>query len=138
MPLLVDTGIFYALADRSDAWHARAVKLIKSTREPLLAPVTVLPEVTYLLATRLGTHVEQAFVRSLADGEVSVESVRTADYPRALEVLEQYAEIGFVDATIVAVAERLKLKTIATTDRRHFSRIRPVHVPAFTLLPAND
>jgi len=135
MPLLVDTGILYALADRSDAWHASAVALVKATREPLLAPVTVLPEVAYLLATRLGLSAGQAFVQSLVDGEVSVESLRTADYPRASEVLQQYADIGFVDATIVAIAERLRLRIIATTDRRHFSRIRPVHMPAFTLLP---
>jgi predicted nucleic acid-binding protein len=49
--------------------------------------------------------------------------------------LRQHAEIGFVDATLVAIAERLKLTTIATTDRRHFSRIQPAHVRAFTLLP---
>ena len=138
MPLLVDTGILFALADRSDAWHTRVVALVKKRREPLLAPVTVLPEVTYLLAARLGTHAEQAFVRSLADGEVSVESLRAADYARASDVLRQYEEIGFVDATIVAIAERLKLDTLATTDRRHFSRIRPAHVGAFTLLPAGE
>ena len=34
-----------------------------------------------------------------------------------------------------AVAERLKLKVIATTDRRDFSRIRPRHVKSFELVP---
>jgi uncharacterized protein len=138
MPLLVDTGIFYALADRSDAWHARAVTLVKKARQPLLAPVTVLPEVTYLLATRLGAHAEQAFIRSLVDGEVSVEWLRDADVARASDVLRQYGDIGFVDATLVAIAERLKLDAIATTDRRHFARIHPAHVRAFTLLPAGE
>jgi hypothetical protein len=138
MPLLVDTGILYALADRSDAWHARAIALVKATREPLLAPVTVLPEVTYLLTTRLGVHAEQAFVRSIVDGEVSVEALRAADVARASDVLRQHGDIGFVDATVVAIAERLKLEAIATTDRRHFSRVRPAHIPAFTLLPTRD
>lgn len=138
MPLLVDTGILYALADRSDAWHARAVALVKNARQPLLAPVTVLPEVTHLLASRLGIHTEQAFVRALVDGEVSVESLRAADVARASEVLRHYGDIGFVDATVVAIAERLKLEAIVTTDRRHFSRIRPAHVRAFTLLPGGD
>jgi predicted nucleic acid-binding protein len=135
MPLLVDTGILYALADRSDAWHARAIALVKAARAPLLAPVTILPEVTYLLASRLGAHAEQAFVRSLVDGEVSVEALRAADVARASDVLRQHGDIGFVDATVVAIAERLKLASIATTDRRHFARIRPVHAEAFTLLP---
>jgi uncharacterized protein len=40
-----------------------------------------------------------------------------------------------VDASVVAVAERLGLAEVATLDRRHFSAIRPKHVTAFTLLP---
>jgi predicted nucleic acid-binding protein len=52
------------------------------------------------------------------------------------DVLRQYGNIGFVDATVVAIAERLELASIATTDRRHFSRIRPAHAEAFTRLPA--
>ena len=138
MPLLVDTGILYALADRSDAWHARVVAMVKTTREPLLAPVTILPEVAYLLAARLGTHAERAFVQSLVDGEIGVEGLRTADYARASDLLMQYRYIGFVDATVVAVAERLKLRALATTDRRHFAQIQPVHVRAFTLLPMTE
>jgi uncharacterized protein len=135
VPLLVDTGIVYALADRSDAWHASVVALLKAVREPLLAPVTILPEVTYLLATRLGRHAERAFVHALVDGEVSVEPLKTADVARAADLLGQYPEIGFVDATVVAMAERLKVKELATTDRRHFAQVQPAHVRALTLLP---
>ena len=40
-----------------------------------------------------------------------------------------------VDASLVAVAERLKLKSLVTTDRRDFRRVRPKHVAAFDLLP---
>ena len=36
---------------------------------------------------------------------------------------------------MVAVAERLGAEEIATLDRRHFSAVRPAHVPAFTVLP---
>src|SRR5262249_52020652 len=136
VPLLVDTGVLYAIADRSDAWHGASLALIRNRREPLLAPVTVLPEVTYLLATRLGLHAEREFVRSLAAGEVAVEGLRAADYARASDLLRKYPDVGFVDATVVAIAERLKLHELATTDRRHFSQIEPVNVRAFTLLPA--
>jgi uncharacterized protein len=43
--------------------------------------------------------------------------------------------MGFVDLSIVSVAERLKIATIATTDRAHFARVRPKHVAAFRLVP---
>jgi predicted nucleic acid-binding protein len=52
-------------------------------------------------------------------------------------VLQKYADanIGFVDASIVAIAERLDVRTIATTDRRHFSMFRPKHCRGFELVP---
>ena len=135
MPLLLDTGVLYALADRDDAWHVRARGLVKKTRETLLVPVTVLPEVCYLLRERLGSAAEAVFVRSAARGELAVESLLDADLVRAEVLMREYDEIGFVDASIVAIAERLALTTVATTDRRHFAAIRPRHIPAFVLVP---
>jgi len=56
---------------------------------------------------------------------------------RAAELVARYrdSEIGYVDAIVVAIAERLRDKVIATVDRRHFSAIRPNHTAAFQLLP---
>jgi predicted nucleic acid-binding protein len=53
------------------------------------------------------------------------------------QLLRRYedAEIGFVDATVVAIAERLKIRRILTTDRRDFSLIQPRHCKQFELLP---
>ncbi len=135
MPLLLDTGVLYALADRDDAWHLRSRDLVKKTRETLLVPVTVVPEVCYLLRERLGPHAETAFVRSAARGELAVENLAEADLVRSAALMRDYGDIGFVDASIVAIAERLALRTLATTDRRHFGAIRPRHVPAFVLVP---
>jgi predicted nucleic acid-binding protein len=135
MPLLVDTGILYALADTSDAWHTRARAYVESTRDTLLTPVTILPEIAYLLRHRIGPHAEGALVRSLAAGELAVENLTRRDWHRIQEVMTKYEQIGLVDATLVAVAERLKLSTIATTDRRHFGMVRPAHAEGFTLVP---
>lgn len=135
MPLLLDTGVVYALADRDDAWHERVRRFLASRPETPLVPVTVLPEAAYLLRARLGAEVELAFARSLAADELSVEPLGPADFERAADLLERYPQIGFVDATIAAIAERLKLSSIVTTDRRHFSMLRPAHVEAYELLP---
>ncbi len=43
--------------------------------------------------------------------------------------------LGMVDASIVAAAERLGARTIATLDRRYFSVVRPVHILCFDLVP---
>jgi predicted nucleic acid-binding protein len=135
MPLLLDTGILYALADRKDGWHRRSRDLITTAREALIVPVTVVPEVCYLMRERLGASVERRFVESLAAEELALEDIRAGDVRRCAALLQRYPQIGFVDASVVAVAERLRLRVIATTDRRHFGPIRPKHVPAFELVP---
>ena len=137
MTVLADTGALYALVNRSDAWHLRMRTWWKVNREPILVPVTVIPEATYLIATRLGSSPEAAFVRGLSAGEVEIEPLSPEDITRAADLLTTYADLplGFVDASIVAMAERLGIDTILTTDRRHFAVVRPAHVPRLRLVP---
>ncbi len=87
------------------------------------------------MRTRLGQAAEKAFADSLAAGELAVENLSSRDLARCAELLAEQPFLGLVDASIVAVAERLKLDALVTTDRRDFSRVRPRHVEAFRLLP---
>jgi len=135
--VVADTGPLYALVDRSDARHKRVVDWWRKNREPVAIPVCVLPEVCYLLNTRISSQAEAAFVRSIANGELVIEQLEPEDIVRAEVLLKKYAdlEVGFVDATVIATAERLDAAEILTTDRRHFSAIRPAHVGLFQLSP---
>jgi len=137
LTVLADTGALYALVNRSDAWHERVRTWWEANREPILVPVTVIPEAAYLIATRLGTAKEAAFVRGLGAGEVEIEPLQPEDLTRAADLLTTYADLplGFVDASIVAMAERLDVGTLVTTDRRHFAVVRPAHVPRLRLVP---
>ena len=108
----------------------------KVTAPPwLLVAVTVIPEAAYLMRKRLGAAVETRFAESLAASEIAVENLTQRDIVRCAELLHIYDFLGFVDASIVAIAERLKLRALVTTDRRDFARVRPTHVAAFQLLP---
>jgi predicted nucleic acid-binding protein len=135
MPLLFDTGPLYALADADDAWHERMTDFIAGRDETILVPVTILPEVTYLLRSRLGDRVERSFVGSLASRQLAIEPLQAADVERCETLLDRYRDLGFVDCTVIAMAERLRLSAIVTTDRRHFSTVRPAHRMMFDLLP---
>lgn len=135
MPLLFDTGPLYALADADDAWHQRMLDFMEKRDETVLVPVTVLPEVTYLLRSRLGDRVERSFVGSLAARQMAIEPLQQADVERCETLIERYRDLGFVDCTVIAMAERLRLSAIVTTDRRHFSIVRPAHRLTFDLLP---
>lgn len=56
---------------------------------------------------------------------------------RHIYVTNRYGNLplGFLDASLVALAERLDAKDLLTTDRRHFHVIRPQHARHFTLHP---
>jgi hypothetical protein len=109
----------------------------QSANEVLVLPIVVLPEICYLIASRLGHKAMRHFVSSLTTKAVRVEPVIAEDLARVHEILEQYADsqLDFTDAAIVTVAERLTITRIYTLDRRDFSIIRPTHCDYFELLP---
>lgn len=135
--VIADTGPLYALIDRSDVWHQRVTAWWAAQPRHVRVPITVLPEVCYLLQTRIGAQAEQAFVRSVADGELIIEPVESDDVMRASSLMREYLDfpLGFVDATVIAVAERLGAREILTTDRRHFSAVRTERNHLVTLVP---
>jgi predicted nucleic acid-binding protein len=100
-------------------------------------PELVVTEVSYLLSDRIGPHAELAFARAVAAGELIVEPVLDPEWERIADLMEQYLDLplGIADASLVALAERLQATEIATLDHRHLGVVRPLHVPAFTLLP---
>lgn len=92
---------------------------------------------TYLIGTRLGPAAEVRFVGDLASGVLITESVPAVDWLRIAELVWDYRDLplGTVDASVVAAAERLRITTIATLDRRHFSVVRSANARAFELVP---
>lgn len=92
-------------------------------------------EVCWLLEER--PDVEAAFLDSVASGEFEHVPVTPTDLVRMAGLVRTYADfpLGAVDASVVAVAERLNLTRVATLDRRHFPAVRPAHCDALTLLP---
>ncbi len=134
--MILDTSVLLAAIDRRDAHHPEASALVRDVRGATV-PEAVLVETDWILRTHVGVDAEIAFLKGLADSDLEVEGSTDDDRARITELLEQYREarIGYVDAAVVAIAERLREITIATFDRRDFSLIRPRHVAVFELLP---
>lgn len=132
---VVDTGVLYALFDTRDQWHARAAAFFKAHAREAVVPLTTLGEVGYLAAARLGPGGPRSLADWLSQGFVQLEGLLPQDLRRMTLLMSKYPALGFVDASIVALAERLAIVTIATTDRRHFTPIRPSHTERFTLVP---
>lgn len=137
MTALLDTSFLLAITNSKDHNHDRVVDVAAKSSDRLILPVTVLPEVSYLIGSRLGHAVMRQFLDNLTASDVAIEPVTINDLKRVTEVLTTYADsrLDFVDATIVALAERLNIIRILTLDRRDFTIIRPSHHPYFEILP---
>jgi predicted nucleic acid-binding protein len=138
MALILDTGPLYASLDRSDQDHAACRDLIEAAREPLLIPSPVLVEVDYWISQRLSPGVLVALLADIEAGAYGVVDLVRSDYTRVRELCDRYADadIGFVDAAVLAIVERLGESKLATLDRRHFALLRPRHRDAIDLIPA--
>jgi predicted nucleic acid-binding protein len=135
--LVVDTGVLLAAADDNDPDHQRCVDLVEGTDEQLVTTPLVIAETGYLIDRQLGPNAEAGFYRSLARGDVRVETLTASDYERIAELVDRYGDfpLGGTDASLVAIAERLRVAQIASLDHRHFTAVRPSHIETFDLLP---
>ena len=133
----IDTGVIFALADQSDSWHARCARFLERNQGTLIVACPVIPEACYLLNSYLGAAAETAFLQSLSRGEMILDHFPDDDLSRCIELIEKYdsLNLGFVDASVVAMCERRKISAILTTDRKHFSVVRSNLGSPFQLLP---
>jgi predicted nucleic acid-binding protein len=124
--IVADTSAIVALVDADDRHHAALRALYEDDPGDWVLPWAIVPEVAYLLARHLGSAVEGAFMRDLAKGAWTIEWAAPDDLERACELCEQYPALrfGLVDALVMATAERLRSRAIATLDLRDFGAVR--------------
>lgn len=136
MTTVADTGFAVALLNQHDLHHT-AVKKVYANQRQVLLPQTVLTEVAYLLHRDAGTAQVVRFLESLLNSRFQPICLTDQDFARSAAILQQYRDsrIDFVDASVMAIAERYSLDTILTLDRRDFGLYQPPHCSAFILLP---
>jgi predicted nucleic acid-binding protein len=134
---LLDTGPLVAALDADDKSHHRCAEFLETAPGPLLVPAPVMVEVCWLVEKYRGPRAEAAFIDSIVADQLTLVNLIDDDLTRVAELVRMYANLplGVVDASVISLAERLKLREVATLDYRHFSVVRPCHVPAFDLVP---
>jgi predicted nucleic acid-binding protein len=137
MAVLLDTSAILAAADTDDLNHRAAVAWFARVDEPLLVGALTLAEADHVLQRELGQAATTALVRSVVGGSVGLVAPTEDDLERALELMAEAAEHRprLAEAVLVASAERLRIRRIATFDRRPIAVFRPRHVRAFDLEP---
>lgn len=134
---LADTGFLLAVMDRRSPQHHEALALYDKFPGEILVPTVLLAELAYMLHRVGGAELVIRSMRAIRGSQIRLVDLIDDDYDRALAILEKYADtrIDFVDACIMALAERLTITRILTYDRRDFGLFQPSHTPHFDLLP---
>ncbi|MBX3277937.1 MAG: PIN domain-containing protein [Acidobacteria bacterium] len=137
MSYLLDTGFAVEFLNRDDKKHRDVSLVMQGVGEPIIFPVPAITETAYLLMRDAGMEIATHFIAAVGFSDLILECPEPTDYRRAAEIMRQYADsqIDFVDALIVAIAERLNITSILTLDQRDFRLIRPRHCAAFEILP---
>lgn len=78
-----------------------------------------------------------AFLDDLLDGAYRAEPPTRDDLLRCRVFQADYRDLGLgvVDASVLALLERLGEAKVATLDHRHFATVRPAYVDALILVP---
>jgi predicted nucleic acid-binding protein len=131
--ITLDTSALYALLNRRDRAHQAAVLAFESDPGPYLVPAATLGEISFLVEERLGARVLDLLLADLESGAYTIDCGE-ADLARTRELVARYADLslGFVDAAVIACAERSGGRVL-TFDLRDFGVIAAKGT--ITLLP---
>ncbi len=134
--LVVDTSVVFGALDELDSDHGACVSTL-SSGATIVMPAPVIVELDWLARSRGRPGATPLLLAAVLDGSALVANLDEEDYARVATLVEQYDDLplSLVDASVIAIAERLEQDTIATLDRRHFSAVKPLHVESFTLVP---
>ena len=136
MSTFVDSSVWYASVDSSDAGNARAKNILRTNR-PLVTSDHVLIETWALLRYRIRREIADRFWEGLRSGVATIEPVSAADLEAAWQIGLSYPDQDFsiVDRTSFAMMRRLGIEQAASFDG-HFAifRFGPNRRLAFTIV----
>jgi predicted nucleic acid-binding protein len=135
---LCDTGPVVALIDEGNLQHENCVPTLDSLgSEDLITTWPCLTE-TMHSAYRIGGHPAQERIwECVAKGLMLLLTPPETEWRRVRELMSKYADapMDLADASLVAAAERLRIRGIFTVDR-HFQACRIHDKEAFDIVPA--
>jgi uncharacterized protein len=131
--LICDTGALLDYLVESAPDHRLFRHAIDQARTRYV-PALVLAEVDYFL--RDERRAMQVFMEDIARGAFTYAPPTLGQLARAMEVDRRFADLGLglVDSSIVALAESLGIRRLATRDVRHFAAVRLRDGRAFDLV----
>ena len=133
--LLLDTGPFVALLDRSERNHKRCTAFFRDFRGRLITTESVLTEAVYLLGPSFPR--QKPALDFILAGGAELVPMMPAMLNRCVHLMSKYSDVpmDYADATLVAVGETLGIRDVLTLDRKGFSVYRYASRGAFRIFP---
>lgn len=134
--ILLDTGAFVALIDKSEKNHEQCVEFLKDFKGKLLTTEPVLTEAVYLIGPSVKA--QKICIEFISKGGATLVPQSIESLSRAVTLMEKYSNIpmDFADATLVALAEETGIEDVFTLDKKGFGVYRIHGRKTFTILPS--
>ena len=109
--MLVDTGAWYALADRSDRHHGRARRFYReeAPKGRLITTDLIVSEGWLLIAAHLGRTAALTFWETLRVARIPILPLEAVDLESAWRIMQAFPDqtFSFTDCTSFALMERI-------------------------------
>jgi predicted nucleic acid-binding protein len=116
---LTDAGPLIALINRNDPHHAECAAVLRGLPSgSLLTTWPCFTEAMYLLLRAGGYPAQSTLWRMVFAKRVTLHDLTESEFARSAELMDQYHDrpMDLADATLVSVAEALRLQVIFTID----------------------
>ena len=132
--ILLDTGPLVAVLDRGDPQHDACVNLWHDIADRCITTEAVVTEATHLAGRVGGSPLP---LELLLAARIPIVSIERGGQEQAVRLMRHYGSLpmDYTDATLVIVADAVRLNTVFTLDRKGFLMYRRGDGSAFTLLP---
>ena len=135
MHIVMDTGRWVALLDRSEGRHRECVEWLSQFKGGIFTTEAILTEVLYLL--NFSSAAQFAPLDFVISGAMTLVPSSLESLRKVKTLMKRYEDLpmDFADATIVILAHELGIRHVATFDKKHFSIYRSPGKQSFIILP---
>lgn len=133
--VLLDTGAFVALLDKSEKNHERCVLFLKEFKGKLLTTEPVLTEAVYLLGPSVKA--QKSCIEFILRSGTALVPQSQESLSKAVVLMEKYKDIpmDFADATLVVLSEETSIAEVFTLDIKGFNAYRIHGKKTFKIWP---
>jgi predicted nucleic acid-binding protein len=133
--VILDTGPWVALIDRSESRHTECVQWLKNFSGRLYSTEAVLTEVLYIL--NFSITAQCAALDFVLESVVEIVPSNIESLKKTKNLMKKYADLpmDFADATLVCLATQTGMQNIVTFDKKDFAIYKLPKKKSFIIMP---